>query len=74
MFLGPADLAADMGTVPSELGLLAALEDAVARIAATGTVAGIFAADPERWIAAGARAVAVGCDAAVLAQGLRALA
>lgn len=73
VFLGPADLAADMGAEPSDPVVIAALEDAVSRIIAVGKVPGIFAADPARWIAAGARAVAMGSDAMVLAQGLRAL-
>lgn len=73
VFLGPADLAADMGTVASDPAVHAALDDAIARIAATGTPPGIFAADPDRWIAAGARVVSMGSDAMVLAQGLRAL-
>lgn len=73
VFLGPADLAADMGTVASDPAVHAALEDAITRIAATGTPPGIFAADPERWVAAGARVVSLGSDAMVLAHGLRAL-
>ncbi|CTQ51013.1 HpcH/HpaI aldolase family protein [Jannaschia donghaensis] len=73
VFLGPADLAADMGTDAADPVVHAALEDAIARIAATGTPPGIFAADPDRWIAAGARVVCMGSDAMVLAQGLRAL-
>ena len=73
VFLGPADLAADMGTAPDDPAVHAALTDAIARIAAAGSVPGIFAADPGRWIAEGARAVAMGSDAIVLAQGLRAL-
>ena len=74
VFLGPADLAADMGTDASDPAMQAVLADAIARIAATGTPPGIFAADPERWIAAGARVVSMGADAMVLAQGLRSLA
>lgn len=73
VFLGPADLAADMGTGASDPRVLAALEDAITRIAATGIAPGIFAADPDRWIAAGARVVSMGSDAMVLAQGLRGL-
>lgn len=73
VFLGPADLAADMGTDASDPAVHAALTDAITRIAATGTPPGIFAADPERWVAAGARVVSMGSDAMVLAQGLRAL-
>ncbi|SDZ37634.1 2,4-dihydroxyhept-2-enedioate aldolase [Jannaschia faecimaris] len=74
VFLGPADLAADMGTDAYDAAVHAALEDAIARIAACGIPPGIFAADPERWIAAGARVVSMGSDAMVLAQGLRSLA
>ena len=74
VFLGPADLAADMGTTTADPALHAALEDAIARIAAAGIAPGIFAADPERWVAAGARIVAMGADGMVLAAGLAALA
>jgi 4-hydroxy-2-oxoheptanedioate aldolase len=73
VFLGPGDLSADMGTDPSDPAVLSALEDAIERIAAAGVAPGIFAADPARWIAAGARVVALGSDAMVLARGLRAL-
>ena len=73
VFFGPGDLSADMGASPSDPAVIAALEDAIARLVAAGTPAGIFAADPERWARAGARAVALGSDAVVLAQGLRAL-
>ncbi|MCK0167004.1 aldolase/citrate lyase family protein [Jannaschia sp. S6380] len=73
VFLGPADLAADMGTDAADPAVHAALTDAITRIAAAGPVPGIFAADPDRWIGAGARAVAMGSDAVVLAQGMRAL-
>ncbi|MEM7641703.1 MAG: aldolase/citrate lyase family protein [Pseudomonadota bacterium] len=73
VFIGPADLAADMGCETTDPALHAALDDAIARIAATGLAPGIFAADPDRWVAAGARVVSVGSDALVLARGLRAL-
>ncbi len=73
VFLGPADLSADMGLTPTDPTVLAALEDAIGRIAATGMPPGIFAADPERWVVAGARVVSLGSDAAVLAGALRAL-
>lgn len=56
-----------------EAAELAARADAIARILAAGAVPGIFAADSERWIAAGARAISPGSDAVVLARGLRAL-
>lgn len=74
VFLGPADLAADMGTTPGDPALHAALEDAIARIRQSGRAAGIFAADPERWAAAGANLVAMGSDGMVLAAALRRLA
>ncbi|SFI40876.1 HpcH/HpaI aldolase family protein [Jannaschia pohangensis] len=73
VFLGPADLAADMGTTATDPVVHAALEDAIARIAATGVAPGIFAADPDRWIGCGARVVSLGSDAMVLASGLWAL-
>ena len=73
VFLGPADLSADMGTDPSDHVVHEALRDAIARIAATGTPPGIFAADPEVWVEAGARVVTLGSDALVLAKGLKAL-
>ena len=73
VFLGPGDLSADMGCAPSDPEVIAALEDAIARLIAVDTPAGIFAADPWRWVRLGARAVAMGSDAIVLAQGLRAL-
>lgn len=73
VFLGPADLAADMGTTASDPVVLRALDDAISRIAAAGVAPGIFAADPARWVAAGARVVALGSDGMVLAQGLKAL-
>ncbi len=73
VFLGPADLAGDMGLTPSDAAVLTALEDAIVRIRAAGRPAGIFAANPDRWIAAGANVVAMGSDGMVLASGLRAL-
>ncbi len=73
VFLGPADLSADMGTTASDPAVIRALRDAIDRIAATGTPPGIFAADPELWVEAGARVVALGSDALVLARGLKAL-
>ena len=69
VFLGPADLSADLGTTPDAIGDV--LADAIGRIRAAGTAAGIYAADPERWVGAGASAVSLGCDAVVLSHGLR---
>jgi 4-hydroxy-2-oxoheptanedioate aldolase len=73
VFLGPADLAADMGLAVGDPAVGAALEDAIGRIATAGRAPGIYAAEPDRWIAAGARVVTLGCDGVVLASGLRAL-
>jgi 4-hydroxy-2-oxoheptanedioate aldolase len=50
--------------------VVAVVESAIGRIASTGVVAGVLAATPElagRYVAAGARFVAVGVDTAILA-------
>lgn len=73
VFIGPADLAWDMGLRPDDPGVHTALRDAISRINAAGAVPGIFAADPEVWVEAGARVVCVGSDAMVLTAGLAAL-
>ena len=73
VFLGPADLAWDMGLRPTAPEVLAALETAIDCIAAAGKAPGIFASDPERWVRAGARVVTLGSDAMVLSAGLAAL-
>ncbi|WP_298433465.1 aldolase/citrate lyase family protein [uncultured Jannaschia sp.] len=74
VFLGPADLAGDMGTTAADPDVHAAMEDAIARIRGHGVAAGIFAADPERWVAVGANVVSMGSDGTVLMAALRALA
>ncbi|MXQ06909.1 hypothetical protein GQ651_03520 [Alphaproteobacteria bacterium GH1-50] len=79
VFLGPADLAADMGHPgnPAAEEVQAALRDAVARIARAGKAAGIIDFNPEKaaaWVRAGARFVAVGGDVSILARGIRAAA
>lgn len=79
VFIGPADLAADMGfrgraEAPE---VVAAIEDALGRIRAAGKGAGILAtqdAQARHWIDKGANFVAVGIDVVVLANSLRALA
>ncbi|GIT92381.1 2,4-dihydroxyhept-2-ene-1,7-dioic acid aldolase [Jannaschia pagri] len=73
VFLGPADLAWDMGTRPDAPEVIALLEQAIERIAATGTAPGIFGAEPHRWQGAGARVICLGSDAMVLTAGLAAL-
>jgi 4-hydroxy-2-oxoheptanedioate aldolase len=73
VFIGPADLSADMGHLgdaqhPQVQG---ALEDAVRRIRQAGKAAGILARGEEqgrKWLEAGCLFVAVGVDASLLAQ------
>ena len=79
VFIGPADLSADMGYLgaadaPEVRSTIAA---ALRRIRATGRAAGILETDPARargWIDEGANFVAVGVDVLILARGLRHLA
>ena len=73
VFIGPADLSADMGHLGNAQHpeVQAAIEDAVRRIRAKGKAAGILARGEEaarRWIDAGCNFVAVGVDAVLLAQ------
>lgn len=73
VFIGPADLSADMGHLgdaqhPQVQG---AIEDAVRRIRQAGKAAGILARGEEqgrKWLEAGCLFVAVGVDASLLAQ------
>ena len=79
VFIGPADLSADMGYrgKPETPEVVAAISDAIQRIRASGKAAGILATDEaqaRRWLALGANFVAVGIDVLVLANGMRALA
>ena len=79
IFVGPADLAADMG-FPGQPGtpeVEAVIHDAIGRITAAGKAAGIIAFDTAKcaqWIEAGATFVAVGGDVSILARGIRAAA
>jgi 4-hydroxy-2-oxoheptanedioate aldolase len=78
VFIGPADLAASMGLLgaPTHPAVRAAIEDAIARIRAAGKPAGVLAPDEvlaRRYIELGARFVAVGIDATLLAQATRSL-
>jgi 4-hydroxy-2-oxoheptanedioate aldolase len=73
IFIGPSDLAADLGYLgrAGEPEPQAAIADAVARIRAAGKAAGILTADPaaaRRYLDAGFSFVAVGADTGVLAQ------
>jgi 4-hydroxy-2-oxoheptanedioate aldolase len=79
IFIGPSDLAASLGHPgqPAHPDVTAAVEDAVRRIVATGTPAGILTPDPafaRRCLALGTTFTGVGIDAALLARGADALA
>ncbi len=79
VFIGPADLAADMGHMGDALqsDVQAAIMDAIRRIAASGKAAGILSTNDAMTRAAldaGARFVAVGADVLILSQTARALA
>lgn len=76
VFIGPADLAADLGHLgePAHPDVQAAIDRA---IAAAGKAAGILSADPaaaRRYLEAGATFVAVGVDTTLLARGAERLA
>jgi len=79
VFIGPADLSADMGFrgQPEAPEVVAAITDAIQRTRASGKAAGILAtneAQARHWIEVGANFVAVGIDVLVLANGMKALA
>lgn len=79
VFIGPADLSASMGHLgqPGHPEVRAAVEAAFTRILAAGKAPGVLATDEElarRYVDLGARFVAVGVDATMLAQATRALA
>ena len=73
IFIGPSDLAADLGHLanPRHPEVQAAIADACARIRAAGKGAGMLTGDPDeacRYLAAGFTFVAMGSDAGVLAN------
>ncbi len=79
IFIGPGDLSASMGFIghPMHPQVVAAIEDAVARILACGKAAGILVGDEalaRRYIEIGCTFVAVGSDIGILARGAEALA
>jgi 4-hydroxy-2-oxoheptanedioate aldolase len=79
LFIGPSDLAADMGHLGNNghPEVRAAMDDAIARIRATGKAAGILTpveADARRWLDLGCNLMAVGSDAGILARQADALA
>lgn len=74
VFIGPADLSASMGHPGNAAHpeVQAAIEDGIARILKAGKAPGILAtseAQARKWLAAGARFVAVGADTLLLAAG-----
>ena len=78
VFIGPSDLAADMGHrgQPGHPEVQAAIADALRRIAASGKAAGILALDPavaDQYIDLGANFIAVGIDVTLLAGAARKL-
>nr|WP_145547329.1 4-hydroxy-2-oxoheptanedioate aldolase [Variovorax boronicumulans] len=78
VFIGPSDLSASMGFLgqTGHPDVRAAIEHAFERIQAAGKAAGILAVDEtlaRHWIGRGARFVAVGVEATLLAQAARAL-
>lgn len=79
VFIGPADLAASLGHVgePGHPAVVAAAEDAVRRILASGKPAGILTPDTafaKTCIAIGTTFTAVAIDVGVLARGTEAMA
>lgn len=75
IFIGPADLSASMGLrgQMDHPQVVAAIEDAFARLARLGVPRGIMALNPgqaRRWIDLGSTITAVGVDAVLLAQSL----
>lgn len=79
VFIGPADLAASLGHVgePGHPAVVAAVEDAVRRILASGKPAGILTPDTafaKTCIAIGTTFTAVAIDVGVLARGTEAMA
>jgi 4-hydroxy-2-oxoheptanedioate aldolase len=79
VFIGPADLSASMGHLgqPAHPDVRLAIEQAIARILAAGKAPGILAVDEplaRRYIELGARFVAVGVEATLLARATRELA
>jgi 4-hydroxy-2-oxoheptanedioate aldolase len=75
VFVGPSDLAADMGHIgkPGAAPVQAAVEEALTRIQAAGKAAGILIADPalaRRYLEIGASFVAVGTDVTIFAKAL----
>ncbi|WP_197277215.1 aldolase/citrate lyase family protein [Sphingomonas profundi] len=79
VFIGPSDLAADMGLIgqPTHPEVRAVIDEAIVRVVRAGRRVGIFAGDVPsfmRSVELGVSFVAVGSDVATFAQGTKALA
>jgi 4-hydroxy-2-oxoheptanedioate aldolase len=79
VFIGPGDLSAGLGFLgqPGHPEVQAAIEDAIARIRACGSIAGILTGDEQlarRYIELGCLFTAVGADVSILARGAEQLA
>jgi len=79
VFIGPSDLAADLGHLGNNAhpDVRSAIDEAIGRIRAAGKAPGILAgveADARHWLALGCLFVGVGNDAGVLARQTEALA
>ena len=79
LFIGPGDLAADLGHLGDSAhpDVRRAIDNAIGRIVKTGKFAGILApveADARHWLQLGCLFVAVGSDAGILARQSEALA
>lgn len=79
VFIGPSDLAADMGHLgqPAHPQVLAAVTDALTRIRASGRCAGVLSTDPvyiDTCAQAGANFIGVGIDVTLFAAAMRGLA
>lgn len=79
VFIGPSDLSAAMGYIgnPGHPKVVSAIENAFKTIQAAGKQAGVLAVTKdlvEKYVAAGARFIGVGVDAALLANATRQLA
>jgi len=79
VFIGPADLSADMGYAGNtqQPEVQRTIDDAIARISAAGKAPGILTANPElaqHYLASGALFVAVGVDTTLLARAAESLA
>ena len=79
VFVGPSDLAADMGHIGNAAHpeVQAVVDDCLKKIVASGKAAGILTTDlaaARRYIDIGATFVAIGIDVTVFARGMRTLA